>query len=198
MENNIYQKLHNARKYIKTCDAKKEGENKHFNFTYFTPTQVSLLVHEACEESKILPLFSLKKNEFGHYGILIIQDLESDAKITFEMSTGIPEIRAANITQQLGGAVTYTERYLLMTAFDIKDNNLDPDTTMKQEDQTDVIPDEEKKWINKWADKEKVTVREDYKVIVKAAKEKGLGLTELRSYYKISKEIAAELEKDLV
>jgi hypothetical protein len=37
-------------------------------------------------------------------------------------------IKATNATQQIGGAVTYTERYLSMVAFDIKDNNLDFDS----------------------------------------------------------------------
>jgi len=198
MENlSIYQKLHEARKYIKTLDAEKQGQNEHFKFNYFTPEQVSQLVFQACNSQKIIPLFSLKKNEFGHYGILIIQDLESDQKIEFEMSTGIPEIRAANITQQLGGAVTYTERYLLMAAFDIKDNNLDPDNTMKKPEAKENTPETEKKWLNKWTDKEHQRIGTDYQKIVAGAKERGMNADDLKEYYKISKEIQQELEIDL-
>ncbi len=190
---NIYQKLHEARKYIKTCDAKKEGENKHFHFAYFTPEQVSLLVHQASENQNIIPLFNLKKNEYGHYGILIIQDLDLDQQIVFEMSTAVPDIKAATITQQLGGAVTYTERYLLMTAFDIKDNNLDPDNTMTKADETP----QPEKWLNKWTDREKTSEDSTYWKIVENARENSKGIDDLRKVFKISKEIATELETDL-
>lgn len=196
-ETTVYQKLHEARKFIRTLDAKKEGKNKHFNFNYFTPEQVSQLVSQACEDQKLLPLFSLKKNEFGHYGVLIVQDLDSNQHIDFEMSTGIPEIRAANIAQQLGGTVTYTERYLNMTAFDIKDNNLDPDTTMGSDQKTQESAPEPETWLNKWTSEDRKTIRPDYLGIVKHAKDNKLKVADLRKHYKISKLIASELEKDL-
>ena len=63
------------------------------------------------------------------YGRLTVYDLESGEKLTAEMATAIPEIKATNIAQQLGGCVTYTERYLKMSLFGITDNQLDFDTT---------------------------------------------------------------------
>ena len=63
------------------------------------------------------------------YGRLTIYDLESGEKLTTEMASAIPEIKATNIAQQLGGCVTYTERYLKMSLFGITDNQLDFDTT---------------------------------------------------------------------
>ena len=56
-------------------------------------------------------------------------DIDTGNSIEYIMATAIPEIKATNIAQQLGGCVTYTERYLKMSAFGIVDNNLDPDTT---------------------------------------------------------------------
>jgi hypothetical protein len=50
-------------------------------------------------------------------------------------------------------------------------------------------------WLNKY-NKDK-TERTDYWKIVNAAKEKGLKVADLRKHYKISKELAAELETDL-
>lgn len=201
----LYNKLHAARKYIKTCDMEKKGENTFSHYKYFTPEQISELVFLASEDQKILPMFSLMKNEHGHYGVLIIQDLESESFIQFEMSSGIPEIKATNITQQLGGAVTYTERYLLMTAFDIKDNSLDPDDTKNTEKtaksggskQAPSPEQKEKPWLNKWRDTDKKMVFDSYKNLIKEAKEKGMGVAELRDHYKISKEMATELETDL-
>ena len=49
------------------------------------------------------------------------------------MASAIPDITATNAAQQLGGCMTYTERYLKMTAFGIVDNSLDPDTTENTE-----------------------------------------------------------------
>jgi hypothetical protein len=54
--------------------------------------------------------------------------------VKFSIATEIPEIKATNVAQQLGGAVTYSERYLLMIAYDIKDNNLDFDSQKPKEE----------------------------------------------------------------
>lgn len=191
---NIYQKLFEARKYIKTCGIEKKGRNEYSKYDYFTPEQVSQLVFEASENQKILPLFSLKKNEYGHFGELKVVNLENIEDVAiFSMSTDIPNIKATNITQQVGGAVTYTERYLLMTAFDIKDNNLDFDS----KDQRNIEKEEPEKWLNKWLDKAKTKEDPYYFKVVKNAKENGKGISDLRKIFKISKEVAAELETDL-
>jgi hypothetical protein len=81
----------------------------------------------------LYPKFDLVRNELGITGVLTVFDIESDDSLTFEMASAIPEIKATNISQQLGGAMTYTKRYLLMNAFDIVDNNLDFDTTENTE-----------------------------------------------------------------
>ena len=148
-------------------------------------------------------LFSLKKNEFGYYGIIILRDIENDIQIPFEMSTDIPSIKATNITQQIGGAVTYTERYLLMSIFDIKDNNLDFDsqdntqkaTAKKQNTQTS--NDDNKKWLIKWTNKDHTKENPQYKEVVDWANKNNMNVIKLRDHYKINPGIAAELAKDL-
>jgi hypothetical protein len=78
----------------------------------------------------LYPKFDLERNDLGITGKLSLYDVESDSEpVVFEMASAIPEIKATNISQQLGGAMTYTKRYLFMNAFDIVDNNLDFDTT---------------------------------------------------------------------
>lgn len=125
----LLNKLASAKTEIKATKLKKEGKNTYSNYEYFTPSQIEFLVASACHNNKLLTSFDLIRNELGVYGRLTVYDLESGEKLTAEMATAIPEIKATNIAQQLGGCVTYTERYLKMSLFGITDNQLDFDTT---------------------------------------------------------------------
>jgi hypothetical protein len=140
-------KLHKAIEIIKGKNLKKKGKNTFSKYDYYTPDQVSELVIGACHEVKLFPKFDLKRNELGIVGTLSIYDIEAkdergESPVVFEMASDIPSIKATNVSQQLGGAMTYTKRYLFMNAFDIADNNLDFDTTentKKQEKQKATI-----------------------------------------------------------
>ena len=125
----LLNKLAAAKAEIKATKLKKEGKNTYSNYDYFTPSQIEFLVANACHTNKLLTSFDLIRNDLGVYGRLTIYDLESGEKLTTEMASAIPEIKATNIAQQLGGCVTYTERYLKMSLFGITDNQLDFDTT---------------------------------------------------------------------
>ena len=125
----LLNKLASAKAEIKATKLKKEGKNSYSNYEYFTPSQIEFLVASACHNNKLLTSFDLIRNDLGVYGRLTIYDLESGEKMTTEMASAIPEIKATNIAQQLGGCVTYTERYLKMSLFGITDNQLDFDTT---------------------------------------------------------------------
>ena len=125
----LLNKLAAAKAEIKATKLKKEGKNTFSNYDYFTPSQIEFLVATACHNNKLLTSFDLIRNDLGVYGRLTIYDLESGEKLTTEMASAIPEIKATNIAQQLGGCVTYTERYLKMSLFGITDNQLDFDTT---------------------------------------------------------------------
>ncbi len=125
----LLNKLASAKAEIKATKLKKEGKNTYSNYEYYTPSQIEFLVASACHNNKLLTSFDLIRNELGVYGRLTVYDLESGEKLTAEMASAIPEIKATNIAQQLGGCVTYTERYLKMSLFGITDNQLDFDTT---------------------------------------------------------------------
>ncbi len=135
----ILKKMNDAVEIIKSQNLKKKGKNTFSKYDYYTPEQVSELVIGACHKTKLFPKFDLIRNELGITGKLSVYDIESEeAPIVFEMASDIPSIKATNISQQLGGAMTYTKRYLFMNAFDIADNNLDFDTsenTKKQAEQ---------------------------------------------------------------
>ena len=129
LTNNIYDKLSAARSLIRHSKTKKEGRNTYSAYDYFTPEQVEGLVADACEAVKAICITSLKKDELGYFQVLDFVDLEnpSGERIHFELRTERPEIKATNLTQQMGGMDTYSERYIKMKVFQIKDNNLDFD-----------------------------------------------------------------------
>src|SRR6056297_3447124 len=134
----ILSKIQQARQKIKQSDLKKSGWNDYSKYAYYTPEQVEKLVHDACYELNLFNKFDLIRSEEGLMAILTVYDLETQETIDFKIATEIPEIKATNAAQQLGGAVTYSERYLKMIAYEIKDNNLDFDTPKKpSESKTD-------------------------------------------------------------
>lgn len=124
----VLEKLKEARNIIKSSDLKKDGRNEYSKFDYYTPEQVEALVDKACKETNTIVLCNLKADEFGLYQTLEFIDLESEEKLSFEMRTKHGSITATNETQQMGGTDTYSERYIKMKVFQIKDNNLDIDS----------------------------------------------------------------------
>ena len=136
----LLNKLASAKAEIKATKLKKDGKNTYSNYEYFTPSQIEFLVATACHNNKLLTSFDLIRNDLGVFGRLTVYDLESGEKLTTEMASAIPEIKATNIAQQLGGCVTYTERYLKMSLFGITDNQLDFDTTENTKKQSEPKP----------------------------------------------------------
>lgn len=148
----IIKKLAEAKKMIASQKITKEWKNTWFNFSYFTPEQVNWIVQKACEEFKLLTKFDLLRDEQWIEWQLTIYDIESDESIVFIWATAIPEIRATNVAQQMWWCMTYTERYLKMTAFWICDNSLDFDTTenMKKTEKAESKKTETKNIMNDW------------------------------------------------
>jgi len=199
----ILSKIQQARQKIKASDLKKAGWNDYSKYAYYTPEQVEKLVNDATVDLNLFNKYDLIRTDDGLMAILTIHDLDSEETVEFKIATEIPEIKATNVAQQLGGAVTYSERYLKMIAYEIKDNNLDFDTPKKEQSKEtkhnkDLRPDgSEKKFLNKW-DKGKTKELPEYWQVVNWAKDKGkTTVKELRKFYKISKEVATELETDL-
>lgn len=125
----LYEKLAEARKQVRETKHKKEGKNEYSKYDYFTPEQVELIVAEVCEKTKMLPLCNLRRNQHGLYQELTLVDLEdTEQTLTFQLATVQGEMKATNATQQMGGTDTYSERYIKMKVFQIKDNNLDFDS----------------------------------------------------------------------
>jgi len=119
--------IQQARQIIRAKKLKKDGANTFSKYDYFTPEMVEKLVSEACDEVGIVPIFSLQADEFGMYGQVNVYDLNDKLIAATMMRTVAPSIKATNETQQMGGCMTYTRRYMLMSLFGIADNSLDFD-----------------------------------------------------------------------
>lgn len=198
----IYRKLQACRREIKDTKLKKEGKNTFSNYSYFTPSQVEKLVFDVCVKYALFCKFDLLRTDLGLVGQLLIISVENpEEKLLFTMATDIPEIKATNIAQQLGGTMTYTERYLKMTAFGIEDNTLDFDgqdnskKEVKKETKKE-IPANEKPWLNKFTDKSETTITENYAKVLKAMAE-GYTIKQVREKYKVSNDIAKLLSNDI-
>jgi hypothetical protein len=175
-------KLHAARQLIKQTALKKAGWNSYSEYAYFTPQQISELTSNP--DFGLFNKFDLVRTDLGLIGRLTITDLESGKSIIFEMATEIPSIKATNIAQQLGGAMTYTERYLRTAAYEITDNNLDFDTTEQTKKTNKPTP--------KTALPELTPDHKYWDYTVKRVKE-GIKMDEIKKSFIISEENAQEL-----
>lgn len=133
-------KIQNVITSIKESDVKKLGHNDFSGYDYFTPEQIESIVSDECLKEKLFYKFDLNRNELGIYGKLSVYDLEGEDgnEVVYLMASDIPSIKATNIAQQLGGAMTYTKRYLLMNTFNITDNNLDHNTTQNTQKREEI------------------------------------------------------------
>lgn len=186
----IYEKIQACRASIKAMSLEKKGFNEYSKYYYYTPEQVDTMVHQVCIQNKIFHKFELKRNEYGIYGLMTIIDLESQQTATFEMASAIPSITATNDTQKLGGASTFTNRYLLQNVFDIVDNTLDPDSQdnrSKSGENKEAKINNDLPWLNE--------NNPNFDNIKKAIKNKIRTMEDLRKKYKISKKIAEILNK---
>ena len=143
---NLYEKLDKARESIRNTPLKKTASGGMFK--YFTPEEVESLVAEACSEVGLLPICSLKRNEFGLYQEMRLIDMEAGvgeedlpmSYIVFELATEKGSLKNTNESQNMGSTDTYSERYIKMKVFQIKDNNLDPDGHQSHDKDKSVTP----------------------------------------------------------
>lgn len=147
---NIITKLAVAKQQVATEKNAKAGKNSFSNYNYFTPEQVNTIVQKVCDSCWLLTKFDLKRNEYGVFWTLTVYDIESWESLEFESATAIPEIKATNVAQQMWWCMTYTERYLKMTAFWIIDNSLDFDSDEQYKARQKTTKKAEPKWNPNW------------------------------------------------
>jgi hypothetical protein len=181
----LLKKLSEARKIIRATQIKKAGLNKFSGFGYFTPEQIEQLTSDACEKTGLITTFDLKRNELGEYGELKVIDIDTEQSLIFTMITAVPDIKATNAAQQIGGCQTYTKRYSLMNAFDIAENDLDPDS------KDNSAP--EKKWLN--VSDKAGTLTKEWNAVCKAINEGRIKtVADVEQHYKINAETTAKIQ----
>lgn len=189
----VLKKLSTARQIVSKTEIKKEGKNSFSNYDYYTPSQVKQITSNACAEVGIVAIFNVLQTASEYLNATLeIFDVDSGESIKFETVTATPPIKGANITQQIGGMLTYSERYLLMIAFAIADNASDFDAQKPQQTSP------------KTATKAQLTaIGEDgeytelYKKVASQAKVKGLSVKDLEVYYSIDEQTKKILNQDL-
>jgi len=192
----VYKKLQACRASIKASDLKKQGYNQYSKYDYYTPGQVDKLVYDACLSEELFTKFDLIQDEHGLFGQLTVIDLDDGKEAVWKGATKMPVITATNAAQQMGGCMTFSERYLKQTAFDIVDNNLDFDS-QDHRDKPGKAPQapqgappnkDDKEWLN-----EGTPAYTKAKTKIDAGE---LSVDEVRKHFKVSKKIAALLEAD--
>ncbi len=109
----------------------KGAFNPHKKFKYFAPDEINKHLSEALLKFGLYSRFTLEYNqEIGRYrGTYEIMDMiEPSHKEVFVLDTHISNVAGSDPAQQAGATQTYIKRYLQMNAFNIADNEDDPDT----------------------------------------------------------------------
>lgn len=125
----LYKKIRKARDIIHEMDVKKKGHNDYSNYDYYTPEQVDMMVRESSQKVGLFNKFDMSWTDGNVIATLKIVDMDTGEHDVFSMTIEIPDLKASNAAQGHGGAMTYAKRYLMMDAYDIVDNSLDPDSS---------------------------------------------------------------------
>lgn len=121
MTDNIYLKINTIKKEILEANLKKTGKNKFAGFEYYELSDILPTIISLCNKHKLFTYIKYDKD----YAFLTIVNAEKDTEsivITSPMKN--LELKGCNEIQALGGVETYQRRYLLMTAFDIVENDM--------------------------------------------------------------------------
>lgn len=119
--NNIYQKVNNIKQDFLNKKIKKTGKNSYSGFEYYELSDITPALIDLMNKYKIYSYISFN-NELAKITLVNIENTQETITMTSPMVT--PEIKGANGTQQLGGAITYLRRYLYLIAFDIVEPDL--------------------------------------------------------------------------
>lgn len=108
---------------------KKEGENSVNNFNYFKPDDIMIILNPLLKEYNLITIFQMEFNiEKNMYeGVLVIEDCDENKPVTYFFNIPLTIMEGMSQAQNAGATMTYCKRYMLMNAFNIADNNLDPD-----------------------------------------------------------------------
>jgi hypothetical protein len=138
---NIYQKLAEVKKYIRTNPVEKKGYNKHSKYKYFEPEQIDNIVAEACEKFGLTTIFSFCEKSIGiiekSTKIFKPIDVKLDRDIWDLIKKGkdTPNLIKKEVERVKAVFIAKLKIIDITWVFDISENGLDFDTTENTERQ---------------------------------------------------------------
>lgn len=127
---NIYQKIIAVSEDLRIP---KEGNNNYKGFKYFKPDDIAREIVPLLKKHELILFFNMPFNkDKGMYeGKLIIEESgDSSAKVELQFDIPLTSVQGATEAQNAGATLTYCKRYMIMNAFNLADNEADPDHTM--------------------------------------------------------------------
>lgn len=133
---NIYQKIIAVSEELRIT---KEGDNTFKGFKYFRPDDIAKAIVPLLKKHELILFFDMpfSKEKDKYEGKLVI--LESDKaklpegqieKVELQFDIPLTTVASASEAQNAGATMTYCKRYMIMNAFNIAENEADPDVTM--------------------------------------------------------------------
>lgn len=113
---NILQKLNEMKLEFAEKKVAKSGVNTYTGFDYFTLEDITPPILELCKKHGVTMIQTF------HPDLAIMHIYNNDKpddSIEVMVPMAVPEIKAANATQNMGASITYLRRYLYMVALDI-------------------------------------------------------------------------------
>ena len=141
----VLKKLQKIRVDLQKMNLKKSGENKFAKFHYYELSDILPSINSLCLEAGITTRFYVTPDIESKMAVLDITDCETGSAIQFLIPFVIPDIKGANLVQNLGGAITYLRRYLFITAFEITENDTF-DATIGKESKKETKPADKKRY----------------------------------------------------
>jgi len=116
---------------------KKDGNNARFH--YFKPDDILQEINPLLEKYGLISIFDMRfsKEKEMYEGILCIDDstvkgINEDA-VRYSFDIPMTTVQSASEAQNAGATQTYCKRYMLMNAFNIAENDADPDAKETKE-----------------------------------------------------------------
>ena len=117
---NVFEKLQKARVELQNKGLNKSGNNKFAGYTYFELADFLPTINQLCLDLKLMTQTSFT-SEIAT--LKIINAEKPDEVIEFTSPMAAAQLKGCHEIQNLGAVETYQRRYLLVTAFEIVEND---------------------------------------------------------------------------
>jgi len=127
---NIYEKLQELKQSVASTKINKSGKNKFAGYEYFELQDIMPVIIKECTKLKITSAMAFTPE----LATLTMYNIEEPSeKVVFSMPTSSANLKGCHEVQNLGAVVTYTRRYLWLTALDITEADVLDTTTGKKD-----------------------------------------------------------------